>query len=291
MKTKTIILSNPNDPTNNSGRGILSFHLENDLLICKLRLYNLPKLNKFSKLGVYHQQEVSSANLLEKNGCYETSLVGNFDMDKDFYCAIIDTDKNNSIIIAGGTYSGYYFENSFFSQEESIDTQSVSPCRDSDTKTEQCANCEHCKYKDFFYNSQLSDQEQIKEDPQVVSQDTVGSETLIETAIPSNILESLLPQFDYIFEKYPQNKELQTLIENSRFVQIEENGEKFSLGAIYSEDEMKYICYAVKSNYNLSAPSELGNHYQWVPLDKDDPLSDGYYLVFQDVVDLKIVEL
>ena len=52
-----------------------------------------------------------------------------------------------------------------------------------------------------------------------------------------------------------------------------------------------YMCYAVKSNYNSTPPDELGNNYQWLPLDKEDPLSDGYYLVFQDATDFKILEL
>ena len=60
---------------------------------------------------------------------------------------------------------------------------------------------------------------------------------------------------------------------------------------IYEEDEMRYICYAVMCTYNQPAPKELGDHYQWLPLDKEDPLSEGYYIVFQDAQDLKIVDL
>ena len=56
-------------------------------------------------------------------------------------------------------------------------------------------------------------------------------------------------------------------------------------------DEIKYICYAVMRSTNCQPPKELGEHYQWLPLDKDDPLSDGYFIVFQDATDLKIVEL
>ncbi|MBQ9795510.1 MAG: hypothetical protein IJW36_00925, partial [Clostridia bacterium] len=78
---------------------------------------------------------------------------------------------------------------------------------------------------------------------------------------------------------------------NGKFVKIEENNEQFSIGAIYEQDEMKYICYAVLKDYNTPAPQELGEHYQWLPLDKEDPLSEGYYIVFQDAHDLKIVDL
>ena len=69
MKSKTIILSSPNDKqTSPSGRGILTIHEENDLLMCRIRLYNVPELNRDCKIGVYHNKKVYSANLLSKNG-------------------------------------------------------------------------------------------------------------------------------------------------------------------------------------------------------------------------------
>ena len=111
MKSKTIILSN----NNQNGRGILTLYIEDDLLKAKLRLYNVSTLNPHCKLGVYHNQEVSSANLILKNGQYTTSLVGNFNLDADFYTAIVDTSANNNVILSGGTYAGYYFDdNSVF---------------------------------------------------------------------------------------------------------------------------------------------------------------------------------
>ncbi|MBO5954791.1 MAG: hypothetical protein J6Q13_02335, partial [Clostridia bacterium] len=106
-----------------------------------------------------------------------------------------------------------------------------------------------------------------------------------------SVLSAIIPQFKYVFENYPQDETLNNLIPNSKFVKINENNEQYSIGAIYEEDEMKYICYAVLCNYNSPAPQELGEHYQWLPLDKEDPLSEGYYIVFQDAKDLKIVEL
>ena len=114
MKSKTIILSQ-NETSNNSSRGILTLYIEDELLKSKLRLYNSKPLSKDCKLGIYHNKEVFSANMLERNGVYESSFVGDFEMDKDFYCAIIDTSNNNQVLLAGGTYSGYFFnDNSVF---------------------------------------------------------------------------------------------------------------------------------------------------------------------------------
>ena len=328
MKSKTIILSNENQ----KGRGILTIFQENDILECRVRLYNTPKLNRFCKIGIYHNNEVFSANLLEKNDTYSSSVVGNFNIEKDFYTAIIDTSKENEVILSGGTYVGFFFnEEAVFNKFERIEKENpntnIYNYNTQETKTENerkeiedckenCDKCEKCVYKEFFYShnnfainneeyeenetqnkplSQNEDNEKINELPQ----EKTETQSL-ETNTPRNtnpneeqisIVQSLIPQFQYIFENYPKDETLNNLIPNSRFVNINENSKSYSIGAIYEEEQMKYICYATLSSYNSPAPEELGEHYQWLPLNKEDPLSDGYYIVFQDTKDLKIVEL
>ena len=80
MKSKTIILSSENE----KGRGILTLFIEQGLLNCRIRLYNTPNLNRFCKIGIYHNKQVYSANLLERNGVYTSSMVGEFNIDQDF---------------------------------------------------------------------------------------------------------------------------------------------------------------------------------------------------------------
>ena len=299
MKSKTIILSSP--LTN--GRGILTIYNEDELLKCKIRLYNVSKLNRFCKLGIYHNKEVFSANLLEKEGVYFSSMVGNFDMDNDFYCAIINTENENNVILSGGTYSGYFFneedniENKFKTiekenpntnlydyNEETIDKKLEEVC------SEDCEKCKNCKYKQWFYVEQ--NQEKIeKEEPITTNLENLQNQNTIDEEIKNRNIPSLIDQFKNIFENYPEDNVLNNLIQNSKFVKINENNTNYSIGAIYENNEMKYICYAVMCNYNTPAPNEIGEHYQWLPLDNEDPLSEGYYIVFQDVNDLKIVEL
>lgn len=272
MKSKTMIISSPNNSS--SGRGILTLYMEDDLLKSKLRLYNMQSLSKYCKLAIYHEKEVSQANMLEKFGVYESSFVGNFDIDKDFYCAIIDTENQNNVMLAGGTYSGFYFnDTSVFSSTETNSLETSIEC-------ETCSDedrCKNCKYKEYFYSSQNA--EIIKPESTTTNTDS------------NNILTSILPQFQYVFDNYPPNDELITLLPNSKFVKINENEDEYSIGAIYEDDNMKLICYAIKCNYNQQPPQELGEHYQWLPLDKEDPLSEGYYIVFQDAKDLKILKL
>ncbi len=308
MKSKTIIISNT-DKNNQNGRGILTLYQDEDLLRCKLRLYNVEKLNQYCKLGIYHNNEVFSANLIDRNGYYESSLVGEFDMNSDFYAAIVDTSKNNTVILAGGTYAGYFFDdNSVFSpihEEESISKNSTETKNIENDFDDKCAHCEYKKY--FYENYDNTNGIQIKKDfvPQkdIKNVDTsisnsnetheninshVDNDT--EKEIPS-IMESIIPQFKYIFENYPLDNDLNTRIKNSKFVKLNEDSEQYSIGAIYENEKIKYICYAVKCDYNSPVPEELGKNYQWLPLDIEDPLSEGYYIVYQDAEDLKIVEI
>lgn len=300
MKSKTIILSKDND----QGRGILTIYKENDLLECKLRLYNINSINRFCKLGIYHHNQVFSANLLEKNGVYLSSMVGEFNIDDDFYAAIINTKNNNEVIVSGGTYSGYFFnEDQVFDkvQEENPNTNLfnyeeyeienlMSTPKSLETKNEtettpsfcETGDCSKCKYKEFFYSNIQPNTLNKKEEIETKNNQSEENHTIIK---------SLLPQFNYVFEHYPKDDVLNSLLPNSKFVKINENESSYSIGAIYENENMKYICYAVMCDYNSPVPKELGNHYQWLPIDKQDPLSEGYYIVFQDAEDLKIVEL
>ena len=288
MNSKTIILSPTEE--NNNARGILTLFEEDDLLKCKIRLYSMPKLDISCKLGIYHQDQVYSANLLYKVDHYTSSFVGDFDFSKDFYCAIIETNKNNSPILAGGTYAGYYFNNTeIFNTKELENSESLQQITTDSTEqyTEKdCSNCNKCatcKYKEYFYSNQ----------PVIKEQSTTKDEPLqsISTKTTYSILESLTPQFKYIFDQYPTDETLTNLVEHSKFVTISENDQQYSIGAIYEQDQIKYIAYATKSTTNTNPPLEIGEHYQWLPLDAEDPLSEGYYIVFQDAQDLKILEL
>ena len=290
MKSKTIIISSEQNTQKPSSRGILTLLDDDELLHCRLRLYGIEKLSKYCKIGIYHNEQVYSANLLEKNGTYESSLVGDFDIDSDFYTAIIDTSKNNEVILSGGTYAGFYFNDYSVFNESNIETNNPKSQQIENECSDDCDKCATCKYKEFFYNStQAVDvNNSEKKEENIYNQIEQKKEEKSKT---ESLLASIIPQFNYIFENYNADDELNSLIPSGKFVKINENKEQYSIGALYEEDEIKYICYAIKCNYNTPAPKELGEHYQWLPIDKEDPLSEGFYIVFQDAKDLKIIKL
>lgn len=306
MKSKTIILSNENE----KGRGILTIIQEEDLLQCRIRIYNINKLNKYCKIGIYHENQVYSANLLEKDGVYTSSLVGDFDLDQDFYSAIINT-QNNEVVLSGGTYAGFFFNDyEVFNniEKENPNTEIYNHTENEEMKKnsntqitncqENCEKCLNCIYRKQFFEEQKTENTNIEEipiqieqtNPQTKDQTTNETESQTKNKV-SNMLESITTQFSYVFENYPNDEVLTSLLPNSKFVKIEEKSTTYSIGAIFKDEEIKYICYATFCNYNAPAPKELGEHYQWLPIDKEDPLSEGYYIVFQDAQDLSIVEM
>ncbi len=375
MKSKTMILQSQTD--NKSGRAILTLTQENDLLTTKLRLYSFAPLDANAKLGVYHNNQVFAGNMLFKDGAYISSLVGDFDINADFYCAVVDTLNNNTPLLAGGTYGGYYFDdtsvitnnlnncyspnkitparetasqnaqpnharqqpNSPINQEscqnQCNDATNANDCGNNEfaTNSNACTNhnyvdstnncgnnefatnanpCIGCKYKEYFYTQQPQAEPQTNNINNINKQKNVSSNksnqesqtiklTTENQTLPTDenqdkdkapsIIESLIPQFDYIFKTFPECEELNNRIENSRFVSITEGNSTYCLGAIYKDNEPEYICYAVPAAYNAPVPEELGAHHQWLPLDPEDPLSDGYHIVYQDAHDLKIIEV
>ena len=336
MKTKTIIISSQKENCN--ARGILTIFSENGTLSCRIRLYNVGSLSKLCKLGIYHENQVFSGNLIENEGVFTCSIIGDFDIDKDFYSAIVDTSNNNEVVLSGGTYAGFYFnDNSIFNDltydvEPVLNIESDSPETISIHDCSNCEKCANCEYKKYFFehnaeqnelyslstinsaDSSINTSDEIDisnniENNNPITQiiqpssfnnqsQNINNSPLNNTANPpkpdnhaESLFNAIIPQFQYIFDNYEANTQLNELIPNSRFVAICEGGENYSIGAIYADNEIRFLCYAVLKESSVNPPPELGEHFQWLPLDREDPLSEGYFVVFQDAHDLKIVEL
>ena len=301
MKSKTLILQS--QTANKNGRAILTLSQQDDLLSTKWSLYNCASLSPQTRLGIYHKNQVYSSNMLYKDGAYTSSLVGDFDMNSDFYCAVIDTEHDNTALLAGGTYAGYFFDDtSVITKNLNNSFSKISPSTQTkEKKAEDCSQvcnastnqdynpCKSCKYKAYFYSQTAPTSQQTS--PQTTTSTADDATPTPNTEKKNSIVENLLPQFDYIFKNFPECEELNTRIPNSRFAKISEGNSTYCIGAIYQEQQLQYICYAVPSSYNTPAPEELGKFHQWLPLDPDDPLSDGYHIVYQDAHDLKIIEV
>jgi len=276
MYNKTIILSSENS----EARGILT--LSNEISIKgKLRLYNLNALPDGSKLGIFVGGNVYYSNSKKDYDCYTFDFNENFNIKDDLYCAIIKLNNDKKeVILQGGSYECYF-------QEE-----------DNPPSTDKC---ESCPYKEYFYSSALENinnesttndkQKDLKNDDVQTIQTTSLEENTTKSN-DDNFYQTIKNEFDELFDTYPLDDTINNLIPNSKFVKIKgEKNTQYSLGVIYEENDLKYIVYGVPSKYNEEAPVEFEQDYQWLPLNADDPMSDGYLLVFQNALDGKIVKM
>lgn len=351
MKSKTIILSSQKKFLNNSPRAIVTFISNNNTTEGKLRLYNLPTLPPASKLGIYYDEQVYTANLIKKDGAFSFYIHENFNLDNNIYCAIIDKANNNDVVLCGGTTNNfnYYIEENADDAKESesiIETKQVITQDPKEANCDNCANCENCVYKDYFYahhkkNEGLENKQENKEETYVALESDsiipnennnqedinkneyndfrhIDEEEYVNVKVnnfnqnfnaPDNgnnakqvdtlnkesekFLQSIVDQLDDMFKTYPDDETIMKIIPNSKVIKVTDTIDQRSyiVGVIYENGEIKYLVYGVPCKYNEPVPKEFGENYQWLPLNTDDPMSDGYYLLYQDATTGKIVPI
>lgn len=105
-----------------------------------------------------------------------------------------------------------------------------------------------------------------------------------------DFLNEIVEQLDIMFEQNPPDDMLNSIIPNSRFVKVVTES-PYVLGVIYEDQMLKYIAYGVPGKYNDLPPIDLGQHYQWLPLNPRDVMSDGYFMIYQDALTGSLVEI
>lgn len=323
MRSKTLILSSLKQFPSNTPRAIVTFIDNTESMLGKIRLYNLNSLDEGVKMGIYLDGEVKTMDLVRKFDSYEFSTKDKLDLNKEIYCALIDTSKNNDVVLCGGSYSGYFSsdengQNAFLTpqiNEEREEETSFEPkVQEESTPCPNC-DCENCEYKKYFY-------EQHKKETQITPNDNILTEQEMQpleanisalkneeeydvesTSLksqdneiknsPEDFLSQISEQLDEMFERYPLDPVIMNIIPNSKIIKVSDavDGKPYILGVMYEDDEIKYLVYGVPSNYSQKAPDELGENYNWLPLDVNAPYSEGYYLIYQDASTGKLVPI
>ncbi|MBO7215332.1 MAG: hypothetical protein J6V66_07585 [Clostridia bacterium] len=140
----------------------------------------------------------------------------------------------------------------------------------------------------------FNDNDRDFEDKKSPPKDQAGGETLLYEKLSQNFkgerfYEQIKQQFNQIIYCHEKDRELCLIIPNSEFVKINYDSDRFySVGRITENGSVKYLCYAVKGNY-MQAPAELKPYCRFLPLSPFNPLSEGYYVIFQSAEDGKIV--
>lgn len=101
----------------------------------------------------------------------------------------------------------------------------------------------------------------------------------------SDFYSLIKDQIDDLFERFPRNARLEALVDNSKWVDIdyEGDGKAYVVGLLYDENgTLEYIAYGVPSTSDIRPPRQIADYSQWLPLDQDQPDGDGYWVMFQN---------
>lgn len=101
----------------------------------------------------------------------------------------------------------------------------------------------------------------------------------------NNFYYAVKPQIDELFVCYPDEKQLNDAVENSKWVRIDAADDCYVVGVLFNDDEPTFICYGVPAKASAPPPEELNNACVWLPLTDED----GYWVVYQSAKTGEIV--
>ena len=121
--------------------------------------------------------------------------------------------------------------------------------------------------------------------------DAYQNETVNIDSENTNYYDTVKDELDGIFDKYPEETDIEKTIANSRFAKVYYAEDKYYVvGLIKENDKAKYICYGVPSPYSPTPPKELAGYCSFVPLSIFKLTGDGYFMMFQDAVSGRCVK-
>lgn len=101
---------------------------------------------------------------------------------------------------------------------------------------------------------------------------------------PLSFYEQVKDQVEKLFKMYPEQSQLTNLMPNTKWVKVDfdSNGKYYVVGIIGSKPD--YLCYGVPGKYSSTPPESLDGYCQWFPLDIQNAVGDGFWLMYQDAL-------
>lgn len=326
---KTIVLNNSQN-NNFNGSAILTLAKDGNSTYGTLKTFNITsKPNLVLGLAQNNKQVFKQNINLINNNTYNFKL-NNIDLNENISCVLVEDEPTKVIPLIWGSDSKNELKNEIVDNlnilkqdnkttinekyEKSID---LSPMFDNKINSFNSSNAEDIN-EDLFETSdeELEDtiNENITDDifepyseptptyPQkgegiskVLTSKNIIDQEMENTILPDNstFYEAISEQVEDLFNKYPAETNLESLIPNSKWVKIdyENNGNYYVLGLIYEDITLKYICYGVPGQYSEIAPNGLDTYSQWLPTDINNPTEEGYWVMYQDAMTGESIEV
>ena len=153
-------------------------------------------------------------------------------------------------------------------------------------KSDNCDIDEKIIFKDLNKNAQtISVQNSDEKNDSIMKGKTDLKEKIENT---ESFFEMIKPQFDVLFSQNEHFIDLENMIEGTEWVKVmfDKNGsDHYILGKIFDGDVITHIAYGTYAeNQKEKPPQGLEQFCQFLPLDPQNELSSGYYVMYQDVI-------
>ncbi|MDE6356760.1 MAG: hypothetical protein K2L67_05900 [Clostridia bacterium] len=94
--------------------------------------------------------------------------------------------------------------------------------------------------------------------------------------------ERVKDEVEGLLRVYPKEEALEKTVENSKWVRITYDGDKFYVfGVIYGGQSPEYICYGVPTEQSEAPPESMRGLASFIPLSPDER-HRGYFIMYQD---------
>lgn len=107
-------------------------------------------------------------------------------------------------------------------------------------------------------------------------------ESVISPLARGNFYERMKDEIEGLLKTYPKEEALERVVENSKWVKINYNGDKFYVfGVIYAQNTPQYLCYGVPAKSADMPPESMRGLASFIP-SSADKADKGYWVMYQD---------
>lgn len=273
MKTRTLILSGMNGTVPSTA--ILGLTGENTLF-CNLRTYNIKAKDLYCVVVVVGEKHYVAHNIDPE--MQFDFVMKDAHIDDNIRVALFDEDKKECKL------SNNLNTDDIVSLRSLLDLPAQAP-KDSLSEDENLNAEVHstATESEKTVNFDTKNDKTEKNDKKAEENEEDFAETQNQS-----FFDSIAFQLDEMFKENSKCPEVEALIPNSSWVNVdfdnEEENAHYILGKIFDEDKkLKYICYGVPAQNSADKNANIDLDYaQWLPLEPEKENSAGFYIMYQD---------
>ena len=107
----------------------------------------------------------------------------------------------------------------------------------------------------------------------------------------TNFYQSVKPQIDDMFVRYPAERRLSALVPNSKWVRVDVDADDYYVvGVLFDLSLPIFVCYGIPGVRSVPPPTEIADASVWLPLDPARPEGEGFWVIYQSATDGKCIK-